>query len=144
MTHLFTKLQARLAADSERGQGTIEYVLVMLAGAAVAVVLVKAKYFPSGDQRMRLTFGCFGNWILVVLPSAMVTSDMAIMRGGACGPFVWGLMRSPASRSIGAATSVIGGYCSPCNSNRRSRRGLSATDGGGGASRTARISLGGF
>jgi uncharacterized membrane protein YccC len=51
MTRMYTWLSARLAGG-ERGQGTIEYVLVMLAVTAVAVVLIS--WAKSGQGRSLL------------------------------------------------------------------------------------------
>ena len=50
--HVWTSLLARLN-DDERGQGTIEYVMVMLAVTAVAVVLIS--WARSGSGRSLLT-----------------------------------------------------------------------------------------
>lgn len=63
MTQLFTKLQVRLATDSERGQGTIEYVLVMLAVAAVAVVLVSWAKSGTGKSTLGNLFGDVIGWV---------------------------------------------------------------------------------
>lgn len=63
MTHLFTMLQARIATDSERGQGTIEYVLVMLAVAAVAVVLIGWAKSGSGKSTLGDLFGDVIGWV---------------------------------------------------------------------------------
>ena len=63
MTRVFTTIQARLAAGSERGQGTIEYVLVMLAVAAVAVVLINWAKSGSGKSILGDLFGDVIGWI---------------------------------------------------------------------------------
>ena len=54
-----------------------------------------------------------------------------------------GLIRTPASRSIGSASSAIGGYGWDSTSSIASRAGLNRTRGGWGASRIAAISAGG-
>lgn len=63
MTQLFTRLQTRLAADAEHGQGTIEYVLVMLAVAAVAVVLISWAKSGSGKSILGDLFGDVIGWV---------------------------------------------------------------------------------
>lgn len=51
MLRLYTRMTARLASD-QRGQGTVEYVLVMVAVAAIAVVLIS--WAKSGSGRSAL------------------------------------------------------------------------------------------
>lgn len=63
MTQLWSAFQARLASDSERGQGTIEYVLVMLAVAAVAVVLINWAKSGDGKDTLGDLFGDVIGWV---------------------------------------------------------------------------------
>ncbi len=51
MLRLYTKMMARLSSD-ERGQGTIEYVLVMVAVTAIAVVLISWARSGSGKAAL--------------------------------------------------------------------------------------------
>ena len=63
MTQLWSAVQARVAADSERGQGTIEYVLVMLAVAAVAVVLLSWAKSGGGKSTLGGLFEDVIGWV---------------------------------------------------------------------------------
>ena len=52
------------SADRERGQGTIEYVLVMLAVTAVAVVLISWAKSGEGKSLLGGLFGDVIGWIV--------------------------------------------------------------------------------
>ena len=62
---------------------------------------------------------------------------------GLCGPFVFGLTRVPASRSIGSARSAIFGMLARSSRAITFRVGLTTAVGGGGASRMSTMALGG-
>ena len=53
----------RRMSDDERGQGTIEYVLVMLAVAAVAVVLISWAKSGSGKSALSSLFSDIIGWV---------------------------------------------------------------------------------
>lgn len=55
MQRLYTKMLARLVSD-ERGQGTVEYVLVMVAVATIAVVLITWAKSGSGKSGLSQLF----------------------------------------------------------------------------------------
>ena len=63
--------------------------------------------------------------------------------GGRCGPFVFGLMRAPASRSIGCDRSAIVGMLARSSSAICCLDGLTATVGSGAASRMSTMAFGG-
>ena len=75
----------------------------------LSVVLVKAKWFPSGLQRPVLSFGFGGNATLTSVPSGTLRRVRALLKVALCSPLVIGLMRMPASRRMGCASSAIGG-----------------------------------
>ena len=61
-------------------------------------------------QQVRLPIPPFaGRVTFVLFPSDIRTSVKAVILGGRCMPFVFGLMRSPARRSMGWASSAIEG-----------------------------------
>lgn len=62
MRHAFAWFSARLA-DDERGQGTVEYVLVMLAVTAVAVVLISWAKSGSGKSALSGFFDNVVGWV---------------------------------------------------------------------------------
>ena len=53
----------RRMSDDERGQGTVEYVLVMLAVAAVAVVLISWAKSGSGKSALSGLFSDIVGWV---------------------------------------------------------------------------------
>ena len=55
MTALWTRMMMRFDRD-ERGQGTVEYILVVLAVVAVATVLVQWVRKGSGDNMLESIF----------------------------------------------------------------------------------------
>src|SRR5262249_2308658 len=75
----------------------------------LAVVLGTANCLPSFDQSGIPIFALGGSASGVSLPSAMFLSVSLMMRLELCGPWVLGLMRDPARRSIGSANSAIDG-----------------------------------
>lgn len=62
MMRLYVRLWSRLM-DDERGQGTIEYVLVMLAVTAIAVVLVSWAKSGSGKSTLGDLFEDIIGWV---------------------------------------------------------------------------------
>lgn len=66
MTRLYTKWLRYLSRDSaaEQGQGTIEYVLVMLAVTAVAVVLISWAKSGQGKGLLGGLFGDVIGWVV--------------------------------------------------------------------------------
>ena len=62
MMRMYVRLWSRLA-DDERGQGTIEYVLVMLAVTAVAVVLVTWAKSGAGRSTLGDLFEDIIGWV---------------------------------------------------------------------------------
>lgn len=62
MTRLFSWALARLGRE-EKGQGTVEYVLVMLAVAAVAVVLISWAKSGSGRSVLGELFDNVVRWV---------------------------------------------------------------------------------
>ncbi len=64
MTQLYAWLSSRMAGESERGQGTIEYVLVMLAVTAVAVVLISWAKSGQGKSLLGGLFDDVIGWVV--------------------------------------------------------------------------------
>ena len=64
MTQLYTWLSSRMAGDRESGQGTIEYVLVMLAVTAVAVVLISWAKSGQGKSVLGGLFDDVIGWVV--------------------------------------------------------------------------------
>ena len=64
MTRMYAWLSTRMAADSEKGQGTIEYVLVMLAVTAVAVVLISWAKSGQGKSLLGGLFDDVIGWVV--------------------------------------------------------------------------------
>lgn len=64
MTRMQTWLVSNGTAEDERGQGTIEYVLVMLAVTAVAVVLISWAKSGEGKTLLGDLFGDVIGWIV--------------------------------------------------------------------------------
>ncbi len=62
MTRLTSRVLARLGSD-EKGQGTVEYVLVMLAVTAVAVVLITWAKSGSGKSALGDLFDSVIGWV---------------------------------------------------------------------------------
>ncbi len=74
-----------------------------------AVALLNAKWLPSGLHTAKLSFGFGGKWTGIPVPSGIFRSSSELLNVALCRPFVFGLMRIPAMRSIGSASSAIGG-----------------------------------
>src|SRR5579875_599737 len=70
--------------------------------------------------------------------------DSDLRRTALCGPLFFGLIRTPARRSIGWASSEMGGYRMRSVRSMRVPSGLTIASGGIGAERTRMISAGGF
>ncbi len=64
MTRMYAWLSSRLTGDGERGQGTIEYVLVMLAVTAVAVVLISWAKSGQGKSLLGGLFDDVIGWVV--------------------------------------------------------------------------------
>lgn len=64
MTQMYAWLSSRLAGDTEEGQGTIEYVLVMLAVTAVAVVLISWAKSGQGKSLLGGLFDDVIGWVV--------------------------------------------------------------------------------
>ena len=64
MTRMCAWLSTRMAADREKGQGTIEYVLVMLAVTAVAVVLISWAKSGQGKSLLGGLFDDVIGWVV--------------------------------------------------------------------------------
>lgn len=64
MTRMYAWLASRPAGGSERGQGTIEYVLVMLAVTAVAVVLISWAKSGQGKSLLGGLFDDVIGWVV--------------------------------------------------------------------------------
>ena len=64
MTRMYVWLTRRAALDDERGQGTIEYVLVMLAVTAVAVVLISWAKSGQGKSLLGGLFDDVIGWVV--------------------------------------------------------------------------------
>jgi hypothetical protein len=62
MARIMAWIQSRMAHD-ERGQGTIEYVLVMLAVSAVAAILISWARSGSGKSTMSSLFDTVIGWV---------------------------------------------------------------------------------
>src|SRR6266513_477495 len=77
------------------------------------------------------------------VPSATRFSTSPVMPPGSCGPVVRGLIRLPASRSIGAANSAIVGMLRCSSSSSHCRSGDVLATGNGGASRMSTTACGG-
>ena len=74
-----------------------------------AVVLVNAKCAPSGLHRPALSFGLGGSSTLISVPSGILRSTSELLKVVLWRPLVFGLIRCPASRSMGCASSAMGG-----------------------------------
>ena len=75
----------------------------------VAVVFAKANCFPSAVQRKLLTWALGASDAGIFAPSESLTSVIEMLFGARCRPLVRGLMRNPASRSMGSETSAMDG-----------------------------------
>ncbi len=65
MTHMYAWLASRTRSErSESGQGTIEYVLVMLAVTAVAVVLISWAKSGEGKSVLGDLFSDVVGWVV--------------------------------------------------------------------------------
>lgn len=64
MTRMYAWLSSRLTRDDESGQGTIEYVLVMLAVTAVAVVLISWAKSGQGKSLLGGLFDDVIGWVV--------------------------------------------------------------------------------
>ena len=64
MTRMYAWLSTGMAADREKGQGTIEYVLVMLAVTAVAVVLISWAKSGQGKSLLGGLFDDVIGWVV--------------------------------------------------------------------------------
>lgn len=64
MTRMYAWLVSRPAEGNERGQGTIEYVLVMLAVTAVAVVLISWAKSGQGKSLLGGLFDDVIGWVV--------------------------------------------------------------------------------
>jgi len=97
----------------------------------------------SGDQLTNDKAAGVGTAMRRSEPSATRLSTSAVIGPGSCGPVVRGLMRLPARRSIGCASSAIVGMlrCSRRRSHCRSGETLAA--GSGGVSRISTMTRGG-
>ncbi|HEX6947646.1 MAG TPA: class III signal peptide-containing protein [Acidimicrobiia bacterium] len=62
MTRLWTRLVAGLA--SERGQGTVEYFLVILAATALAIIALRWLQQGSGGGLLGNLFGRIIQWVM--------------------------------------------------------------------------------
>ncbi len=74
-----------------------------------SVELVKTKCLPSGLQRAVLILGLGGRATLISAPSGILRRVRELLKVALCRPLVSGLMRMPARRRIGMASSAIGG-----------------------------------
>ncbi len=109
----------------------------------VAFVSVKATLRLFGEKPIQSMRAAAGTASFTVFPSAIATSEMPVSAGGRCGPFVRGLMRAPARRSIGWERSAIDGMLARSSSAMTWRDGLTATVGSGRASRMSTTTFGG-
>ncbi len=75
----------------------------------LAVAFVNAKCALSGLQCPALNFGFGGSSTFVSVPSGILRMVRALLKVTLCRPFVRGLMRCPASRSIGCESSAMDG-----------------------------------
>jgi hypothetical protein len=100
-------------------------------------------HFPSGENAGAAirTFG--GSATFVSTPSAIRLNVIPRIKAGLCGPFVLGLTRTPARRSIGSARSAILGMLVRSSRAITFWAGLTTAIGGGGASRMSTMTLGG-
>src|SRR5205085_10441753 len=75
-----------------------------------AVAFVNTNCFPSGLQCGVVSLGFAGNSTLMGVPSGTLRSSSEDSNVVLWSPLVLGLMRKPASRSMGSASSAMGGY----------------------------------
>ena len=108
-----------------------------------SVVLVKKNRLPSGEKLTKPRRALAGTAILRSAPVAIVRSVMPVPDGARCGPFVFGLIRRPPSRSIGCDSSWIDGMLARDISAIVSPAGLTTAVGSGSASRMSTMALGG-
>jgi hypothetical protein len=73
------------------------------------VVLVNAKWDASGLHIPRLSLGFCGRSNLTSAPSGILRNVIEELNVVLCRPLVLGLMRMPAMRNMGCASSAIGG-----------------------------------
>src|ERR1041385_4043105 len=74
-----------------------------------AVEFVNANRVPSGLQGPSFNFAFAGNATLISVPSGILRKSRFDWNVALWRPFVAGLMRTPANRSIGADNSAMGG-----------------------------------
>ena len=106
-------------------------------------VFVKVKRLPSGENEKPPSFAPAGTTTLRSAPVATVRKVKPMRLPERCGPFVRGLMRKPASRSIGCDTSAMAGMLVRDIIAITSRAGLTDTVGSGSAVMMSTMFFGG-
>ncbi len=98
---------------------------------------------PSAENPSGIRFAGLGRLARRSAPSPIGLKTRPVTPGVRCGPLVRGLMRWPARRSIGCASSAMGGRLRRSTSATTSRVGLTTTWGSGGASSMSTMTRGG-
>src|SRR5258706_6808596 len=106
-------------------------------------VWAKAMVRLSGDQMTYDNAAGVGPLMRRSVPSATRFKTSPVMPPGSCGPVVRGLMRFPARRSMGAASSAIVGMLRCSSSSSHWRSGEMLAEGSGGAARISKSYFGG-
>src|SRR5688572_23713476 len=109
----------------------------------VSRVLVKVKRLPSGENENPPSLAPPGTTTLRSAPVATVRKVKPVRPPVRCGPLVRGLMRKPASRSIGCDTSAIAGMLVRDIIAITSRAGLTVAVGSGSAIMMSTMLFGG-
>jgi hypothetical protein len=109
-----------------------------------ASVFVNAMRRASGDHDMLPMAPSAGVSMRCSRPVSMCFSRRPLVRGTLAGPYVAGLMRVPASRSIGSASSAMVGMLVRSPNSSHVRSGETLTVGSGMASRMVGIGSGGM
>ena len=126
-----------------RALALAEAVSAIQSSMPLALFTMNDSHFPSGEKPGALMRTSGGSTTFVSTPSATRLKVMPRIDAGLCGPFVFGLMRWPASRSMGSARSAIFGMLARSSRAITVWAGLMTAIGGGGASRMSTMTLGG-
>ncbi len=95
------------------GPGLADAVSAIQSSMPLARFTMNDSHFPSGEKPGELIRTPGGSTTFVSTPSAIRLNVMPRIDAGLCGPFVFGLMRAPASLSIGSARSAMARHARP-------------------------------
>ncbi len=109
----------------------------------VSLVCVNAKRVLSGEKPIQPIAGLGGSVTFRSVPSDGLLMSRLRYRTARCRPLVFGLMRTPPMRNIGWASSARDGMLARSSTAIAAPDALSSTVGGGAASSTSTMALGG-